>query len=135
MTDSGPGLGRGMRWLLMACGPMNLAGAICFAPPFTAGRQLLGLPEPPSIYLWILSSWVLAFGVAYFLQGWSGRPSRGVLALGAWGKTVFGALFVWQAATGELPWLAGASAAPDLAIAAVFAGWLWRSRPSRGPAR
>ncbi|MDP1571510.1 MAG: hypothetical protein Q8L86_16065 [Vicinamibacterales bacterium] len=128
MRHSRHDLGRGMRWLLILCGPMNLAGAICFAPPFPAGRQLLGLPEAPPLYLWILSSWVLAFGVAYLLQGWSGRASRGVLAVGAWGKAVFGAVLLAQSATGDLPWQAGAAAVPDLLLAAVFVVWLWRSR-------
>lgn len=128
MRHSSRALGRRMRWLLIVCGPMNLAGAICFAPPFPAGRELLGLPEPPPLYLWILSSWVLAFGVAYFLQGWSGRTSRGVLAVGAWGKAVFGVLLFAQATSGDLPWQAGAAAVPDLLLAAIFVAWLWRSR-------
>ena len=87
-------VGRGMRWLLLCCGPMNLAGAVCFAPPVTAVRRLFGLPESAPFYLWVLSAWILAFGVAYVVQGWTGRADRGVLALGAWGKGVFAGLLV-----------------------------------------
>jgi hypothetical protein len=107
---------------------MNVAGAVCFAPPVTAVRRQFGLPEPDPFYLWVLSAWILAFGVAYFVQGWTGRADRGVLALGAWGKGVFAGLLVGLAVTGEVSPLAGVAALPDLALAAVFAGWLWQTR-------
>ena len=130
MGVQGAELGRGMRWLLLLCGPMNVAGAACFAPPFPDVRRQFGLSEPAPFYLWVLSACILAFGVAYFRQGWTGRPDRSVLALGAWGKGVFAGLLVGQAVAGELPPSAGLSAIPDLALAVVFAVWLWRS--SRG---
>ena len=58
-----------MRWMLMVSGPMNLVGAALFAPPMSALRRAFGLPESEAFYLWILSAWVLAFGVAYFVMG------------------------------------------------------------------
>jgi hypothetical protein len=116
-----------MRWLLLVCGPMNAAGAVTFAPWFPHARRQLGLPEPAPLYLWILSSWVLAFGVAYAWQGWTGRASRGVLALGAWGKFVFAAVLLAQWYGGDLPVRAALAALPDLVLAGVFALWLWRS--------
>ena len=131
MSDRGSELGRGMRWLLMGCGLMNVIGAACFAPPVTAGRRALGLPEPHPFYLWVLSAWILAFGAAYFRQGWSGRANRAVLALGAWGKGVFASLLIGLSTAGELPPLAVAGAVPDLALAVVFAGWLWRWRKGK----
>jgi hypothetical protein len=127
VNTSGSTLGRVMRWVLLACGPMNLAGAVTFAPPFPDGRRAIGLPEPPPFYLWVFSAWVLAFGVAYFHQGWMGRANRAVLALGAWGKGVFAGLLVALAAVGELPPFAVAAALPDLVLAVVFAVWLWRT--------
>jgi len=117
-----------MRWLLIANGPVNLLGAVSFSPWWPGVRQLFGLPEPAALYLWILSAWVLAFGVAYVVQGWTGRANPAVLALGAWGKCVFAVVLIAQWAAGELPWLAAAAAAPDLAIAGVFAAWLWTRR-------
>ena len=127
MSERGSKLGRGMRCLLIGCGPMNVVGVACLAPPLSAGRRAVGLPEPHPFYLWVLAAWILAFGVAYFHQGWSGHANRAVLALGAWGKGVFAVLLVGLSATGELPPLAAAGAVPDLALAVVFAGWLWRS--------
>lgn len=96
MGDRDTELGHGMRWLLLCCGPMNVAGAVCFSPPFPAARRLIGLPEPAPFYLWVLSAWILAFGVAYFAQGWTRRANRGVLALGAWGKGVFAGLLILE---------------------------------------
>jgi hypothetical protein len=124
-------LGPVMRWLLLASGPMNLGGAVLFAPPMGALRQGLRLPDADALYLWILSAWVLAFGVAYFAMGWTGRPSRGVIALGAWGKAVFAVLVMALAARGRVSLLAGVSAMPDLLMSLAFAWWLWTS-PSAG---
>lgn len=123
-------LGPAMRWMLLASGPMNLGGAVLFAPPMAAIRRGLRLPDADAFYLWILSAWVLAFGVAYFQMGWTGRPNRGVIALGAWGKAVFAVLVTALAAQGRVSVLAGASAVPDLVMAAAFSWWLWTSTPA-----
>jgi hypothetical protein len=120
-----------MRWLLLACGPLNLLGALSFAPPFPGLRRALGLPEPAPFFLWVFSSWILAFGIAYAHQGWTGRANRGVLALGAWGKGVFAGLLLAMASAGALPPSAGASAIPDGILAVVFAIWLFRSPRAR----
>jgi hypothetical protein len=117
-----------MRYLLMVCGLINFGGAISFSPPLAATRNALGIPEPDPFYLWVLSSWILAFGVAYFYQGWTGHPNRTVLALGAWGKLVF----VWQMAVLGIrdQWapLAWGMALPDLVFGVTFGWWLWRYR-------
>lgn len=130
MEDGRANLGRGMRLLLLCCGPMNVAGALCFSPPITAVRREFGLAEPPPFYLWVLSAWILAFGVAYFVQGWTGRADRGVLAVAAWGKGVFAGLLIGMSITGEISPFAGVAVLPDLILAFVFAGWLWASRSS-----
>ena len=118
--------------MLLFCGPMNVAGAVCFCPPFTVARQQFGLPEPDPFYLWLLSAWILAFGVAFFVQGWTGRANRSVLALAAWGKGVFAVLLLAGVARGKLQPFAFAAALPDLALAVVFAAWLWQSRRDAG---
>lgn len=117
-----------MRGVLLASGPLNAFGAVLFAPPMTALRQLLGLPEADPFYLWVLSAWVLAFGVAYVHMGWTGRADRGVLALGAWGKGVFAQLVLGLALQGRANGLAAIGALPDLCMAVVFASWLWAHR-------
>src|SRR5262245_6522422 len=117
-----------MRWILLACGPLNLAGAISFSPPFPAARAPLGLPEPHPFYLWLIATWILAFGVAYFYQGWTGTANRAVLALGAVGKGSFGLLLTGMAAMKLLPPSAAAASALDLILAVIIAGWLWRTR-------
>ena len=126
-------LGPVMRWMLLASGPMNLGGAVLFAPPRGAVRDGFGLPPSDPFYLWILSAWVLAFGVAYFYMGCTARASRGVIALGAWGKAVFALLVMGLAMSGRVSPLAGAGAVPDLVMAITFAWWLYTTdgpRPS-----
>jgi hypothetical protein len=83
------GVGRGMRYLLMACGLMNLGGVATFAPPFPLLRNQVGLPEAHPLYLWVLTAWLPLFGVAYFWMGWTGRMDRTFLAVGAAGKATF----------------------------------------------
>lgn len=126
-----PELGRGMRRLLLACGPMNLLGALAFSPPLAPLRQHIPLPAADPFYLWILSSWILAFGVAFFHQGWTGRPNRMVLTLAVWGKLTF-VLQVTILAIRDswsLPlWLQ--LGLPDLVCALAFAWWLWWPRPA-----
>ncbi len=119
-----------MRWMLLVSGPMNLGGAVLFAPPMGALRDAFGLPPSDPFYLWILSAWVLAFGVAYFYMGYTGRASRGVIALGAWGKAVFALLVMALAARWGLSAVAAAGAVPDLVMAVTFAWWLSTSADS-----
>ena len=80
---------------------MNVAGASAFAPPVLAGRRAFHFPEAAAVYLWVLSSWIVAFGLAYAYQAWTRRANRTVLLLAAWGKVTF----------------AGAAATPDLVCA------------------
>jgi len=118
-----------MRWLLLACGPMNLLGALMFSPPMEHFRLQYSLPSADPFYLWILSSWILAFGVAFFYQGYTGKPNRSVLTLAVWGKLTFVAQVTLLAARDHwaLPlWLQ--LGLPDLACALVFAWWLWGPR-------
>ncbi len=120
-----------LRWSLLASGPLNLLGAAIFCPPATALRAAFGLPEGPAFYQWTLSLWVLAFGFAYVAAGWSERADRSLLALGAFGKTVFVVLLTAMAARGEVPVATALASASDLALAAVFAWSLWsRNSPS-----
>lgn len=116
-----------MRALLLASGPINATGALIFAPPFPWVRHLFGLPEGPSLYLWIVSLWIGVFGIAYWSLGRSGRIDRTFLAVGAAGKASFALLLIALAITGEVPPLAVVVGLPDLAIAGVFTAWLRRA--------
>jgi hypothetical protein len=107
---------------------MNAVGAVCFAPPFSDARAALGLPDPHPFYLWLLSAWILAFGAAYFHQGWTGRANHTVLALGVVGKASFGGLLIGYGLAGRLPPFAIAGGLPDFGLAILFAAYLWRTR-------
>jgi hypothetical protein len=114
-----------LRWALLASGPLNVLGAMLFAPPSTALRVTFGLPEAPPFYQWTLSLWVLAFGVAYAHAGWTGRADRSLLALGAFGKGVFAVLMTWMAWRGEVPVTTALASLSDLVLAIIFGHAWW----------
>ena len=58
------------------------------------------------------------------------NADRGVLALAVAGKGSFGGVLAGMNLLGELPPVAAAVGLPDLALAAVFAGWLSRVEPA-----
>jgi hypothetical protein len=118
----------GMRALLVVSGPINAIGAVIFAPPFPFVRDLFGLPDGHALYLWILSIWILVFGIAYWSMGRSGHVDRTFLAVGAAGKAAFSLVLLALAAAGEISPVATIIGLPDLGIAAVFAGWLLKTR-------
>jgi hypothetical protein len=116
-----------LRAALFASVPLNVVGAISFAPPFTAARHMVGLPDAAPFYLWTIAAWILLFGYGYLRLGMSGRADRTFLAVAAGGKASFGALMLAGALAGQLHWLAGVGALPDLVLAAAFAAWLRRA--------
>jgi hypothetical protein len=113
-----------MRALLLASGPINATGALIFAPPFPWVRHLFGLPEGPSLYLWIVSLWIGLFGIGYWSMGRADRVDRTFLAVGAAGKASFALLLIALAIDGQVPPPAILLGLPDLAIAGVFTSWL-----------
>lgn len=122
-----------MRWILLFCGPMNVAGAIFFCPLVPQVRAAFALPEPHPFYLWVLSAWILAFGLSFFWQGWTGHLNRGILALAAWGKAIFAGTLLAYSLTGELPLIPAIAASPDLLLAGVFTLWLIWNLPATRP--
>ncbi len=127
-TTSSSNIDPFVRTLLRASGPINAFGALIFAPPFPYVRRLFGLPDGSPVYLWVLSIWIFVFGIAYWQIGVSGRADRTFLAVGAAGKAAFALVLIIAAASGTLPGVAVLVGLPDLAIAAVFASWLLRTR-------
>jgi len=116
-----------VRWALLASAPLNLAGALMFAPPSTALRATFGLPEAPAFYQWTLALWVLAFGGAYLHAGWRGRADSSLLALGAFGKGVFVVLMALMAWRGEVPATTALASGSDLVLAVIFGYQWWRA--------
>src|SRR5262245_54975996 len=122
MTHFGPR----MRLLFICCAVMNASGALTFLPSLPQGRELIGLPDAPPFYLWILASWIGLFGACYLWPGLTGIADRTFLAVAAGGKATFGGLLMALAMMGELPPLAFVGGSPDFILACVFVGWLVR---------
>lgn len=123
-----PKFGPKMRWLLIACAPMNFAAVLVYAPPITQFRDVSGMPDAHPLYLWILTIWVPLFGLGYLGMGLTAKPDRTFLAVTAAGKATFALALIALWLTGDLPAKAAVTGLPDLALACVFASWLWRNR-------
>lgn len=121
------------RRALLATGLLNFFGALLIAPPSVALRALAGLPEAGHpLYAWILSLWILFFGIAYLRLSMSRARERYFVAIGAAGKASFSLLLAAYALAGDLPARAALAGSADLAFAAIFAYWLvaTRERPA-----
>jgi hypothetical protein len=115
-----------LRAILVAGGPTNAIGALIFAPPWPWARDWFGLPAGHELYLWILSIWILLFGIAYSAMGLAGRVDRTFLWVGAGGKATFSLALIAMAMAGKIPAIAAIIGLPDLMLAAVFVRWLLR---------
>jgi hypothetical protein len=110
---------------------MNMAGALTFVPAFRELREFGGLPEAGNpFYSLIIALWIFFFGVLYLLLAFSKTRERFFVLIGALGKSSFALLLAVFAVSGELPIRAALAGTGDLLIAAVFFGWLIKTRAS-----
>ncbi len=125
MTDSF------FRRALLATAAMNVVGFVLLSPPFPFVRRLVGIPEAPPLYAWLLALWILFFGVCYWRLAHSMREERLFLEISAAGKMSFALLLIVYWLAGDLPILAPIAGSPDLVFAAIFVARLRATRPSR----
>lgn len=108
---------------------MNMAGALAFVPQIHFLRELGGFPETGHpFYAWLVSAWILFFGIGYLRLAFSNAPERFFIAIGAAGKSSFAILLIAFALSSELPVRAAFAGLPDLAVAVIFAAWLYKTR-------
>ena len=126
MTQSSRSISPGLSRLFVGCALMNVGGATVFAPPLTGLRLEMGLPEPPPMYLWILSFWILIFGASYLNIARVRYFEPTLLAVAAAGKATFSLAMIGTWLGGGLPMPAALSSLPDLLLAFFFV-WLIRT--------
>ena len=120
---------RFFRRALLATAAMNVGGFFLLAPPFPYARRMVGVPEAPPLYGWLLALWVLFFGLGYWRLAASPTPERMFLSISAAGKASFALLLVVYWLAGDLPLAAPLAGSPDLVFAAIFAARLHATRP------
>lgn len=91
----------------------------------------MGVPTSnhPVYYVVVVLS-VALFRLGYYWQARTSVRDRIFLTLAALGKAGFFAIFVVSWLAGIVPWTAPLLAVGDLLFAALFAGWLWKTRTS-----
>lgn len=119
---------RFFRRALLATAVMNVGGAVALAPPFPTLRQLVGVPEAPPLYGWLMALWILFFGIGYWRLAHARSEERLFLQITAAGKASFVFVLAAQWVAGAVPFVAPLSASPDLAFAALFVVRLWQTR-------
>lgn len=120
-----------MRRALWLGVPFNLFGATLFAFPGSALGQLAGLPtEPvPAIYRTVVVLFVALFGGMYGWLAMQPQIPRPMVVFSVIGKSAVFLTIVLFALLGLAPARAVLPALGDAAFAALFVGWLLRSRP------
>jgi hypothetical protein len=119
------------RRVLLATAVMNVGGFFVLAPPWPQIRQLVGIPEAPPLYGWLLALWVLFFGLGYLRLAFAATEERLFLQVCAAGKTSFVVVLALCWLRGELPVLAPLAASPDLVFAGLFVARLYRPAEPR----
>jgi hypothetical protein len=109
--------------------PLNLLGALVFAPLSSLTVDLAGLPaEVNPLYRWALAEFIGLFGLGYGWCAYRRSAPRFFIAMGAAGKLAFFATLASYWALGQLPFGAVTSGSADLWLGLAFAFWLYRSR-------
>ncbi|TNE86890.1 MAG: hypothetical protein EP330_19980 [Deltaproteobacteria bacterium] len=116
-----PGWLRGSLFFTTA---LNLVGALTMSPLWPAAWNPPGTPVAPALHGWIISSFVLGFGIAYGWMAWTNTPNRGILALACYGKLTFAMAMYGQSAVGNMPWMVGITGTPDLVLGLMFGYYL-----------
>ncbi len=119
------------KWLriaLFATAVMNIFGSITFVPANRIGRELLKLPEPHPLYLWILAVWIFAFGICYLWMAVTQKREWLFIVIGAIGKLSFFGILAINAFTGEIPFQTMLAGAGDLIFGIIFIFWIVKHR-------
>jgi len=116
------------RIVLLATAAMNILGALAFIPANRAGREQFGFPEAHPLYLWILASWIFAFGLCYLWMAIKQSRERLFIAVGAIGKLSFFGILLILAGLSELPFRAVPGGFGDLIFGILFVVWLFKNR-------
>jgi hypothetical protein len=115
------------RHTLIATGTVNIAGASTFLPSNRLARDVLGFPpDVAPMYLWIVASWTLGFGLAYLWLAFRQTDEPLFIAIGAFGKVSFVAILIVQALAGHIPPRATFGGLWDLVVGTMFLVWLIR---------
>jgi hypothetical protein len=61
-----------MRSVFFVSAVINVLGALMFAPSIQFGRKWLGLEATNPVYLWVIASFILLFGIGYFYLSMTG---------------------------------------------------------------
>ena len=117
-------LPRWMRRALLATAVMNCVGALTFTPWGARVRELVQMPPCHPLYLLVIGTFVLLFGVGYLWTGLTGRADPLFVAIAAAGKLSFFGLLAAFWIAGELTVRAPLAAVGDLVFGALFVIWL-----------
>lgn len=117
------------RLTLLATSILNLAGAVVFALPIYNPGGTSDLPQNVHpLYLSIVSSWILIFGIAYFWMAVTAKPERLFIAVAAAGKLTIGFFFFWFWIKGDLPLTILLAGIGDILFAIAFFYWLFQTK-------
>ncbi|HAX79849.1 MAG TPA: hypothetical protein DCY88_29440 [Cyanobacteria bacterium UBA11372] len=121
---------RWFRYCLLIAAIFNLFGAISFAPPvYYAIADPLGFPKEGSSFgLWVISSWILIFGIGYAWLFIKPKPEKVFIAVAAGCKIAIATFFFIFWLTSDLPLISLFAGGGDLIFAIIFIFWIVQTK-------
>ena len=121
---------RWFRYCLLITAIFNLFGAISFAPPvYYSMADTLGFPTEGNPFgLWVISAWILIFGLGYAWLFIKPKPETVFIAVAAGCKIAIALLFFIFWFAGDLPLISLFAGGGDLIFAILFIVWLWQTK-------
>ena len=119
-----------LRTTLWLTAPLNLLVAFAFAFPGSAFAQLLQLPQGgDAFYRLLAASLVGLFGLVYLWLALQPRPDRGLVLVGACGKTLAALCAIALYLADGLAAVPALFMSGDLLLAGIWFYWLARQVP------
>jgi len=117
------------RSLFVTAACFNWAVGLLIFADFPLAARLIGLSDPPTVWVHLVAATVVLFGVAYWLVAKQPGRYAPFAALGAAGKFTFAAIIYYHWLTGDAPLRLAMLVNVDVIFAFLFLRYLHSRHP------
>ena len=116
------------RSLFVTAACFNWAAGLLILADFPLAARLIGLSDPPTVWVHLVAATVVLFGVAYWLVAKQPERYRTFAGLGAAGKLTFAAIIYYHWFAGDAPARLAMLVSVDVIFAFLFLRFLFFRR-------